>query len=82
MEKIYDIIIWGASGFTGRLAVDYIYKNQNNSNLTWAVAGRNESKIKEIIDGKNIPIHDTICHEIHTLQFFSYKNFLNRIYNG
>ena len=50
MEKIYDIIIWGASGFTGRLAVDYIYKNQNNSNLTWAVAGRNESKIKEIID--------------------------------
>ncbi len=27
MEKIYDIIIWGASGFTGRLAVDYIYKN-------------------------------------------------------
>ena len=39
MEKIYDIIIWGASGFTGRLAVDYIYKNQNNSNLTWAVAG-------------------------------------------
>ena len=24
--KIYDIIIWGASGFTGRLAVDYIYK--------------------------------------------------------
>ena len=52
MEKIYDIIIWGASGFTGRLAVDYIYKNQNNSNLTWAVAGRNESKIKEILDGK------------------------------
>jgi Uncharacterized conserved protein len=45
MEKIYDIIIWGASGFTGRLAVDYIYKNQGNSNLTWAVAGRNESKI-------------------------------------
>ena len=49
MEKIYDIIIWGASGFTGRLAVDYIYKNQNNSNLTWAVAGRNESKIKDIL---------------------------------
>ena len=46
MEKIYDIIIWGASGFTGRLAVDYIYKKefQNNSNLTWAVAGRNEIK--------------------------------------
>ena len=36
MEKIYDIVVWGASGFTGRLAVDYIYKNQKNSNVTWA----------------------------------------------
>ena len=67
MEKIYDIIIWGASGFTGRLAVDYIYKNQNNSNLTWAVAGRNELKIKEIIDGKNIPIIIADSHDKESL---------------
>ena len=67
MEKIYDIIIWGASGFTGRLAVDYIYKNQNNSNLTWAVAGRNESKIKEILDGKNVPILIADSHDKESL---------------
>ena len=67
MEKIYDIIIWGASGFTGRLAVDYIYKNQNNSNLTWAVAGRNESKIKDIIDEKNIPILIADSHDKESL---------------
>ena len=24
MEREYDIIVWGASGFTGRLVVDYI----------------------------------------------------------
>ena len=67
MEKIYDIIIWGASGFTGRLVVDYIYKNQNNSNLTWAVAGRNESKIKEILDGKNVPILIADSHDKESL---------------
>ncbi len=67
MEKIYDIIIWGASGFTGRLAVDYIYKNQNNSNLTWAVAGRNESKIKEMLDGKNVPILIADSHDKESL---------------
>ena len=67
MEKIYDIIIWGASGFTGRLAVDYIYKNQNNSNLTWAVAGRNESKIKDILDGKNVPILIADSHDKESL---------------
>ena len=67
MEKIYDIIIWGASGFTGRLAVEYIYRNQNNSNLTWAVAGRNESKIKEILDGKNVPILIADSHDKESL---------------
>ena len=67
MEKIYDIIIWGASGFTGRLAVDYIYNNQNNSNLTWAVAGRNESKIKDILDGKNVPILIADSHDKESL---------------
>ena len=49
MEKSYDIIIWGASGFTGRLVIDYIHQNQSKSNLTWAVARRNESKLKEIL---------------------------------
>ena len=63
MDKIYDIIVWGASGFTGRLAVDYIYKNQGNSNLTWAVAGRNESKISEVLDGKDIPIIIADSHD-------------------
>jgi len=67
MEKIYDIIIWGASGFTGRLAVDYIYKNQGNSNLTWAVAGRNESKISEVLDGKDIPILIADSHDKESL---------------
>ena len=67
MEKIYDIIIWGASGFTGRLAVDYIYKNQGNSNLTWAVAGRNESKISKVLDGKDIPILIADSHDKESL---------------
>ena len=67
MEKIYDVVVWGASGFTGRLAVDYIYKNQSNSNLTWAVAGRNKSKIEEVIEGKNIPILIADSHDKESL---------------
>ena len=67
MEKIYDIVVWGASGFTGRLAVDYIYKNQKNSNVTWAVAGRNKSKITEVLDGKDIPILIADSHDKESL---------------
>ena len=27
MNKKYDVVIWGASGFTGRLVCEYIYQN-------------------------------------------------------
>ena len=41
MEREYDIIVWGATGFTGRLVVDYMTEQHANSNLKWAVGGRN-----------------------------------------
>jgi len=56
----YDIIIWGASGFTGRLVAEYLFNNyDSNNNLKWAIAGRNilklESVRKEILDDR-VPI--------------------------
>lgn len=58
--KEYDIIIWGASGFTGRLVVEYlIQKYGNDNNLKWAMAGRNEDKLKEIrelLGNEDVPI--------------------------
>jgi short subunit dehydrogenase-like uncharacterized protein len=67
MEKSYDIIIWGASGFTGRLVIDYIHQNQSKSNLTWAVAGRNESKLKEILGEREVPILIADSHDKESL---------------
>ena len=26
MNKKYDVVVWGASGFTGRLVCEYIFK--------------------------------------------------------
>ena len=45
MEREYDIIVWGASGFTGRLVVNYMASQAAASNLKWAVAGRNVAKV-------------------------------------
>ena len=67
MERIYDVIIWGASGFTGRLVVDYIEQRQKQSNLTWAVAGRNESKIKQVLAGRDIPLLLADSHDKESL---------------
>ena len=46
MDKKFDIIIYGATGFTGQLCVKYLSKNANDIN--WAIAGRNIDKLNAI----------------------------------
>jgi len=41
-EQSFDIIIWGASGFTGRLVAEYLLRQYGlEGDLKWAIAGRN-----------------------------------------
>ncbi len=54
MDREYDIIVWGATGFTGRLVVDYMAKQQANSNLKWAVGGRNPQKLQQMLVGRDV----------------------------
>jgi len=52
-QRDYDIIIWGATGFTGQLAVDKLYKRISSTNklsIKWAIAGRNQTKLQNIKD--------------------------------
>ena len=58
-SKDFDIIIWGATGFTGRLVAEYIFKNYSSEKLNWAIAGRDKKKlinVRDEIADKNIPI--------------------------
>ena len=43
----YDLVIIGASGFTGKLVVEYLLKEYGavNKEFTWAIAGRNHEKL-------------------------------------
>ncbi len=58
MQREFDIIIWGATGFTGKLVVEYMQRNYGGGNLTWAMAGRNISKLTGVRDlyGTNVPL--------------------------
>lgn len=48
-NREFDVIIWGASGFTGRLVAEYIFKQYGASdNLKWAMAGRNQAKLEKV----------------------------------
>lgn len=44
-QRDYDIVLFGASGFTGGLTAEYLAKNAK-AGLRWALAGRNAEKLK------------------------------------
>ena len=46
MTRKYQIILYGATGFTGKLCAEYL--KTNYPDLVWAIAGRNEQKLKEL----------------------------------
>ena len=45
----YDVIVYGASGFTGRLAVEYLTDRYATSGLKWAIAGRSRERLDAVL---------------------------------
>ncbi|MCB9642218.1 MAG: saccharopine dehydrogenase NADP-binding domain-containing protein [Myxococcales bacterium] len=51
-ERKYDVILWGATGFTGQLVAAYFTRQYgvDGSQLRWAMAGRNQDKLAKVRD--------------------------------
>jgi short subunit dehydrogenase-like uncharacterized protein len=50
----FDIIVYGATGFTGRLVAEYLGQRYP-SGLSWAMAGRSLSKLEQVRDEIGLP---------------------------
>ncbi len=49
MAKDFDLIVWGASGFTGKLVVAYLAETYGvRGDLKWAIAGRDQRKLEAV----------------------------------
>ena len=49
-KREFDVVVYGASGFTGRLVADYLAQRYGtDADLSWAVAGRNPDKLKRVL---------------------------------
>jgi len=48
-DREYDIIAFGATGFTGGLVAEYLARHAPEG-VRWAVAGRRESTLRDIVD--------------------------------
>lgn len=50
-NKKYDVILFGATGFTGSLVAEYLaLQYPENSDIHWAIAGRNITKLEAVRD--------------------------------
>ncbi|MEQ1617368.1 MAG: saccharopine dehydrogenase NADP-binding domain-containing protein [Terricaulis sp.] len=55
-QKEFDLIVYGASGFTGRLVAEYLLKVYGASGaVRWAVAGRDAEKLAAVMAGLGAP---------------------------
>jgi short subunit dehydrogenase-like uncharacterized protein len=44
----YDVVLYGASGFTGKQTVQYFAQHVTPSEVRWAIAGRNREKLEQV----------------------------------
>lgn len=56
-DKKYDIILLGATGFTGQITAKYLSEQADKESITWAIAGRNRQKLEILRDSlsHNLP---------------------------
>lgn len=47
-DREFDVIVWGATGFTGRLVAEYLVQRKAQVPLRLALAGRNQKKLEAL----------------------------------
>lgn len=61
-DRRYHLVVWGASGFVGRLVVEYLHARLGvGGEIRWAIGGRNREKLEALrgtlgADGAALPI--------------------------
>ena len=67
----FDVVVWGASGFTGRLVAEFLHGRYGPDDLSWAMAGRNLAKLERVraeIGAEGIPIVIADANQADTLE--------------
>lgn len=54
-SREFGIIVYGASGYTGRLVCEYLHQQYGvNGDVNWAMAGRSQEKLEQVRDEMGI----------------------------
>ena len=72
-NKEFDIIIYGATSFVGRILCHYLVNEYTEPNFSWAMAARSKSKLSSLKDelgnkAQNVPILTADSFDQESLQ--------------
>lgn len=65
MGRTFDIVLFGASGFTGSLIALYLSKHAQKEHISWAIAGRNKDALMSLVDKISDIKPEIILSDIH-----------------
>jgi len=55
-DRSYDVVLYGASGFVGKQTVQYFAHYASSEPVRWAIAGRNDQKLKAVRDEVGVTV--------------------------
>jgi hypothetical protein len=67
-DRSYDVVVYGATGFVGRLVVQYFAASPSASRLRWAIGGRDKSRLEA----------DEIIRFVRNREFFAKRLSVER----
>ena len=77
-KREFDLVVYGAASFVGRLLVRYLVERHGvDGDLKWALAGRNESKLKAVASefgAQSLPLIIADAHEIAALNSMAMRS--------
>jgi short subunit dehydrogenase-like uncharacterized protein len=54
-DRDLDLVLYGATGFTGRLVARHLLARTAGTDLRWAIAGRSRDRLQAVADGLGAP---------------------------
>lgn len=68
-EQKYDIVVFGASGFTGQFVAEEVARiADEEAGLTWAVAGRTMEKLQNVLANASKSVGTYHCLYVQLLE--------------
>ena len=64
MARELDIVVFGASGVTGRQVAAYLAERAQETPLRWAVAGRDEHRLTQVLEQTGVSAPQTLTADV------------------